>query len=312
MSQHNPACFARHIGTWLMEPQFLSRSVDAIRSGLWRQSEARAPDLLAGKVVFDPASRGEIPDVLYTVTNDGIAIVTLEGPLMKFDSKYGGTNTLRTRRAVRMIMQDEDVKATMIYADTPGGHVSGTMELADDLRALGKIMPVHLHADDLLASAGYWVASATGRISMNPIGQAGSIGVVAVVEDTSKAAEANGVTVHVISTGKHKGSFADGAPITEEHLAELQATVDGINAFFLAAVSKGRGISAAKLEKIADGRVFFAEEAKSLGLIDAVEPFEASMKELQRAAKSFVSPARQKTQARTRAQMTLDLEMDAD
>jgi len=307
-SPHNPACFARHTGAWLMEPGYLSRAVAAIRVGMAPTAEAGSPTICAGaKVVLDPNSPPDNPRVLYVVTVEGAAVVSLDGPLMKGDSKFGGTNTLRVRHALRTASTDPDVRGILLYADTPGGHVAGTMELAAEVAAAGKIMPVHVHADDLLASAGYWAASAASRISVNAIGQVGSIGVVAVVEDTSAAASAQGVVVHVVSTGDHKGAFTPGSPVTEDHLAELQATVDGINVFFLAAVAKGRHLSAAQVAKAADGRVFFADEALKLGLVDAVQPLEKSLADLRKAWASY-TPVAKGGGPRSRAQLALDIE----
>jgi signal peptide peptidase SppA len=301
MSLHNPACFANHIGVWLMQPTWLQQAVGAIKAGVWKAAAApaaAAPPRFAGKVVADTASGR----ALYTVTNDGLAIISIEGPMMKMDSKYGGANTMQIRRAIRTAVADPDAVGIMLYMDTPGGHVAGTMELADDIRAAGKSKPVHAHADDLLASAGYWAASATSRISVNAIGEVGSIGVVGVIQDWSKAYEAAGVTVHVISTGSMKGAFTEGTPITPEQIAYLQKQVDDINAFFLAAVQKGRGMSAKKLAEIADGRVFIAAEALANGLVDGIESFDKSLVELKKAATSFAAHAKQSARAKQAAQ----------
>ena len=293
-----------------MEHRFLQSAVGAIKSGLWKAQEptkAAAVTIHAGKIVIDPTSSADFPKVLYSVTNDGLAVVSIEGPMMKMDSKFGGANTMRARRALRSLAADPDVIGAMMYFDTPGGHVAGTLELANEITATRKFKTVHGHADDLIASAGMWVGSACERLSINAIGEAGSIGVVGVIEDWSKAYEAAGVTVHILSTGAFKGAFTPGTTVTPEQLAYLQKTVDDINQFFLDAVQKGRGINAKKLAEIADGRVFIASEAKALGLVDEVESFDQSMAILKKSATQKQAQIKQSARAKN-AVARLELE----
>ena len=107
----------------------------------------------------------------------------------------------------------------------------------------------------------------------------GSIGTVLVVEDFSKQAEDLGIKVHVIATGPNKGAGIPGSEVTDEQLKMFAERVEGMNAHFLAAVRGGRKLSRAQLEAVTDGRVFIAEKAKGLGLIDAVQSDDATMGE---------------------------------
>ncbi len=291
MNMHNRQCFSNHIGAWLMEPIWFQEAVNVIKSGKMPtspQAQEELPSAYSGKAVRASRSDGSAGPVLYTVTNDGVAVIEMEGPMMKGYSKFGGTNTLAVRVALRAAAEDPDVTGIMLHIDSPGGHVAGTAEVADEVRNVKKAKPVFAHIDDLGASAAFWVASACDSISINQMGKTGSIGTVAVVEDSSKMYEAAGVTVHVISTGAFKGAFNPGAPVTAEHLAYLQEMIDGINQFFLAAVQKGRGMSATKLAAIADGRVFSAAKALELGLVDAVQPFDKALAEVKKAGGAMV------------------------
>ena len=205
---------------------------------------------------------------------DGIAVISMVGPMMKAPSKFGGVSTVYTRQQVREAMGRDDVKQILMVVESGGGSVSGTKELGDDVRSANEKKPVTAYISDIGASAAYWVASQAGVIISNEMGQVGSIGVVAVVEDTSGMYEREGVKVHVVSTGSMKGAFADGAPITDEMLADLQEHVDAINVVFKRTVIEGRGIGADDLDAIADGRMFNAEKAKELGLIDGIDTLE--------------------------------------
>lgn len=259
---HNPQCFANHLGPWLVYSPWFLEAVRNVKRGLWAIKPIKA-ELTE--------QEQKVKSYFYSIAN-GVAVIHMSGVLMKGESKFGGTvNSIAIRRALRMAARDEDVTAIMLVIDSPGGSVAGTEDLANDVADINQKKPIYAHASDLTASAAFWVASQTRRITANSTAMVGSIGTVAVVEDTSKKAEMEGVKVHVISTGKFKGAFTDGTPVLEEHLSYLQEIINKTNEHFLNAVAKGRQMKMSDLEKVADGRVFMADDAKAAGLIDQVQ-----------------------------------------
>lgn len=282
----DPNCAAQHIAPWMIEPIWFNKAVCEVRAGTW-QIQSFHED--------QPVAR-----TLYTIDNNGIATIEIVGPLMKGDSKFGGTSTVRTRRAIRLAVQDSQVGGIMLVIDSPGGTVSGTSELGADIKLADSQKPVFAHIDDLGASAAYWAASQARFISANDTAEIGSIGTVAVVVDSSEQAAAEGIEVHIISTGAYKGAFADGAPVTPEHLAYMQDRVDNLNGHFLKAVSKGRKMSMAQVGKVADGRVFGAAASQELGLIDKVQRLDVTQAALAKEIKSMGTPRRNRASAKIR------------
>lgn len=199
---------------------------------------------------------------------------------MKGRSKFAGTDTLALRQKIRMAANNPRVNAIMLVVDSPGGTVAGTDELAEDVRAASQVKQVHAHIDDLGASAAFWVASQATRITAGRTSQVGSIGTMAIVADSSEAAKMEGIKIHVISTGAFKGAGVPGTVVTKEHLAELQQRVDDINEHFLAAVEAGRGMTRKEVTVVADGRVFVAQKAKEVKLIDEVMSLDEAFDEL--------------------------------
>jgi signal peptide peptidase SppA len=205
------------------------------------------------------------------VDSDGIAHIELSGTLMKHvSSMSAGTSTALARRQVRAATASADVRGILLIVDSPGGTVSGTADLAADIRMAATKKPIHSFIEDLGASAGYWLPSQAQHVTINPTGLAGSIGVFQVVEDWSKYAEKEGVKVHVVRFGEMKGLGTPGTAVTEEQLAYLQERIDSIGADFVAAIAAGRKMSIEKARSLADGRVHKGEAAKKLGLVDAV------------------------------------------
>lgn len=256
-------CFLNHLGCWAYEPLRLQQALWALQRGLW-QPQAAAP-----------LSRDE--GALFSKTADGVAIVRIVGAITKGVGKLTGTSTILTRRALRQATQDETVQSILLAIDSPGGQVSGVQDLADEVLRASQHKPVTAYIEDLGASAAYWIASQAQRITANRTAEIGSIGVIAVLEDLSGAAEREGVKVHVVTTSPMKAVGVPGTVVLPEHLAYVGAMVETIGGFFFEAVARGRKLSAARLAAVTDGRVWIAGQAQALGLIDGVESFEEAL-----------------------------------
>lgn len=249
------------MGMWAIEPQWFGRMFSLFQ---------------AGQLPMRAAMEDERPPAPpYTVEAPGIAVIHIEGQMVKGESSFGGANSVALRKAVRDANRDDAVKALALLIDSPGGSVAGTQALADEVGASAK--PVYAYIEDLGASAAYWVASQAKSISMNALGEAGSIGVYAVVEDSSGRYERLGIKVHVVSTGDFKGAFVEGSPVTEKQLDYVREQVGQVNEAFMGAVARGRRMEADAVKAVADGRTFMGAKAQELGLVDRIEGFEAFM-----------------------------------
>ncbi len=272
------ACFPSHLGEWAIEPRWFRQAVAAVSVGV-------ATPEFRGDHAETEARSVALGDDLYA-THNGVAIIRMDGPMKKAKSSLGGCSTVECRRAIRAAVADEDVDSILLWITSPGGHVAGTKELADDVRLAKGSKRVHAHIEDMGASAAYWIASQAERVSANATAFIGSIGTYSILYDQSAQFEKEGVKVHVISTGSHKGAGAPGTEVTPAVLKDAQEMVDGLNEFFLAAVERGRGFARDQLLELADGRVHLAERARSLGLIDTVQTLEDALRELSAGART--------------------------
>ncbi|HTN73910.1 MAG TPA: S49 family peptidase [Pirellulaceae bacterium] len=210
---------------------------------------------------------------------DGIAVVPIFGALSKTGG-WGGTSTMDLRLKLSQAAADASIKAILLQVESPGGFVSGTKETAGAIAEAGRKKPVWAHIEDLGASAAYWLAAQAAQIAANEMAVVGSIGTYAVVADLSGAAAQQGIRVHVVKAGAHKGDFTPGTEITAEQLGEYQRYIDAVNEHFLAGVAAGLKLPLAKVRALADGRSHLAAEAKKLGLIHAIEPLENTLARL--------------------------------
>lgn len=214
---------------------------------------------------------------------DGVGVLHIDGPMSKHEHSLmdlvGGTSTVLTRRAIRQMVADPNVEGIVIRIESPGGEVSGTADLASDVRMAAEEKKVVGYAEDLAASAAYWILSQTDVAIVNRHGQVGSIGTFAKVVDESRAWEQHKLRAIVVKAGEHKGDFEPGTEVTEEQVAALQREIDELNEVFLEDVAEGRKISREDVENIADGTTYVGIRAVDIGLVDRVGTFEEALSE---------------------------------
>ena len=245
--------------------------------GVWAMTEDQFQGLRATASAY-AATLGTLDKIAIAqesdsviVDEDGIAVISLDGTLMKqASSMAGGTSTVIARRQIRAALADNRTEGLLLSIDSPGGAVSGAFELADEIAAAAKRVPVHAYVSGLAGSAAYLQASQATEITASRTSLVGSIGVFTVVTDVSKRAEDEGVQVHVVKFGDMKGAGTPGTEITEDMLDEIQQRVDSFGKLFVEAVASGRNLSAGAVKSLADGRVHVGADAISLKLIDAI------------------------------------------
>lgn len=257
-------CASHHFGPWAIDAQWFTEAVAAVQSGILR-AEAPAQDSP------DPAPQAE----------NGVAVIRIDGAMMKIRSKFGGTSTVDVRNQVRLAASDPSVSSIMLVIDSPGGTVAGTDALAADVAWANSQKPVHAHIEDMGASAAYWIASQAGRITASPTSLVGSLGARMSVIDSSEYFATKGIKVHAIASGEFKAAGEEGVVITGKQLEYFQGIVNDAADHFKAAVMKGRGWTQERANQLFDGRVHDAAVAEQIGLIDQVSTLDAAMAALQ-------------------------------
>lgn len=208
-----------------------------------------------------------------------VAVLPIVGVLQQkaswFTRYMGWTATEILERDFKAAIADSQVKAIVLYCDSPGGTALGNEEVARTFLASRDKKPVVAFVRGLCASACYYLASAASKIVASPSSTIGSIGTIWVHAEYSKMFAAAGIGVSVLRHGANKGIGNQYEPLKPEAREKLQAWIDGYGNQFEAAVAKGRGISAADVRaKYGQGDAFLADEAKKRGMVDAVSSWE--------------------------------------
>jgi len=266
----------QYLGVWSIEPNAERTIKNMLKTQTWQQHVAEFRSR-----VDEGNSSGAGG---YEVTEDGVAIVDLEGVLTKYGSSLSeGGSTVRFRqtlRSVRSAYKSGQVKSAMLVIESPGGSTMGTPEAAAEVASLAKVMPVWTYFEDIGASAAYWIGSQATRVIANASAMVGSIGTYFAIDDVSQAFTNEGIKTYLFTTGKHKGAGYTGTELTKDQQAEFKSLVGKMNAPFIAAVQHARELDDTELENVTDGRIWRGDEAVAVGLIDAVMSYEDALAEL--------------------------------
>lgn len=196
-----------------------------------------------------------------------VAIIPLQGTLRPRGS--GGMDLFRQR--VQEAAANPDIGAIVLDVDSPGGTVAGTKEAAQAVRDAGQSKSVTAVVDSLAASAAYWIASQAGSIVLTPSADVGSIGVLCIHMEVSKALADFGVAATIMRSVKFKAEGNPFEPLSEEAKANIQDEIDAAHSDFIKAVAAGRRTSQAKVSAdFGQGRTVGAQKAVDLGMADRI------------------------------------------
>lgn len=202
---------------------------------------------------------------------NGMAIIPVSGTLVNrlnwAYSSVTGYNFIRSQ--INAALADDDVRGIVLDINSYGGEAAGCFELAADIRAARAIKPVMSVIDSNAYSAGYAIASAGSKIVLTPSGGVGSIGVIAMHVDMSKALADYGYKVTLIYEAEHKADGNPYEPLPDDVKASIQKSIHTAYGMFTALVAENLGMDEQKVRDT-KSRIYRADEALSLGLIHAI------------------------------------------
>jgi protease-4 len=164
--------------------------------------------------------------------------------------------------------KDSSVKAVVVRIESPGGGVSPSQELYQEIRRTVREKPVVVSMGSVAASGGYYIACAARKIYANPGTITGSIGVILQFTNFEELLKKIGFRMEVVKSGPYKDVGNPGREMTAEEKAYLQNMVDNVHQQFVRDVARGRQMKVEKVQEVADGRIFTGEQAMELGLVD--------------------------------------------
>ncbi|MFW6133197.1 MAG: S49 family peptidase [Planctomycetota bacterium] len=260
---------------------------------------------LAGRIVIGILVLLLIGSVLANVYLVLLAVVQLESGLASRVLRAGqedqtiavygvsgiidGRQAERFGRFARTVRTDESIRAVVVRVASPGGSVSASDRIHEEIRRIrraGKTVVVSMGG--VAASGGYYISAGADAILAEPTTLTGSIGVIAqwpVLSGTLEKVGAEMVVLKSEHAERWKGEMSVWHEPSAEQRRHLYGVLDELQAKFERVVVAGRGQKLTAYQGPApdagartappeyegfNGKIYLAERAKQLGLIDDI------------------------------------------
>ena len=168
------------------------------------------------------------------------------------------------------IAENDDVKALILYVNSPGGTTTGGEAIYGALREIAKKKPVVAQFGTVAASAGYIVGLGTDHIVSRGNSITGSIGVIVQWPEVTELLGKIGVKVNEVKSGVLKAEPSIFKELDEAGRQATQNMVSDSFKWFLGLVETRRGINTADVPGLVEGRIFSGREALKYKLVDQI------------------------------------------
>ena len=179
---------------------------------------------------------------------------------------------------------DINIKGVILNMDTPGGGVTATDVIYNEVQKLRKNgKKVVTCMQSVAASGGYYLAAGTDYIVANKTTITGSIGVIISTWNGQEMLAKIGVKPQVFKSGRLKDGLSPGRMITTEETQLFQGMVNEMFDSFANIVAQGRNLplETVKASPIGDARIFTANQALELKLVDQLGYLEDAIAKLE-------------------------------
>ncbi len=173
-------------------------------------------------------------------------------------------------KRLKKLAENEDVKAVVLFINSPGGTTMGGEVLHNSFTNIAKEKPLVAVMGNLAASAGYMIALPAEHIIAHKATITGSIGVVMELPQVKGLADNWGIKLNKIASGGQKGEPSPMRDMSADTEKVIESIIMDFHDEFTKMVAEGRSMNLIEVQKLADGRAYSAKQALDLGLIDAI------------------------------------------
>jgi protease-4 len=202
---------------------------------------------------------------------DAVGIVVAEGEISDGFAPPGRIGGRSTAELIRKARDDARIKALVLRVDSPGGSAFGSELVRRELeltRAAGK--PVVVSMGDLAASGGYWISMAADQVIADPATITGSIGVFGMLPTAPALMDKLSIRTGGHATTWLATAYDPRRPLDPRFAQLVESAIGHIYTDFIGRVATARKTTPAKIDEVAQGRVWTGQQALERGLVDRV------------------------------------------
>ncbi|MFZ4482954.1 MAG: signal peptide peptidase SppA [Chthoniobacterales bacterium] len=201
-----------------------------------------------------------------------IVVIPVRGVIATDEgSEWGLSMVDDIKEALRTAADDGDVKAVVLAVDSPGGEVTASDIIYNEVLKVRERKPVVVAMSSLAASGAYYIACGSSWIVANETTFTGSIGVIIQSLNYQQLFDKVGLDSVVFKSGKFKDMLSGARPMTPEEQSYVEGMVQQVYTRFLDIVAGARKLPAEQLRAgLADGRILTGKDAMAAGLVDQI------------------------------------------
>lgn len=207
-----------------------------------------------------------------------IAVLYALGDIV--DSGKGGIVSEDMVPEILRLSKDDNVSGMVLRVNSGGGSAFASEQIWDALeqfKAEGK--PVYVSMGDVAASGGYYISCGADKIYADQTTLTGSIGIFGMIPCLKGlVTDKLGVAFSTVSTNPNASAPSLYEPMTPLQHKRMQDMVEHGYETFVGRVAQGRGMSVDSVKVIAEGRVWYGEDALSIGLVDELGGLDAAIR----------------------------------
>ena len=191
-------------------------------------------------------------------------------------------------KVIKKAAEDDDIKAIVFRADSPGGDPLPSDLVAEALKEASEEKPVIVSQGLVAASGGYWISMYGDKIVASPLTITGSIGVAGGWLWDDGLGDKLGLTYDNTQVGKHAdigggiripliGAQIPNRNLTSEERKVVTNFMMTLYNDFVKKVAEGRGMTPEEIDEIGQGRVWTGLAGKENGLVDELGGLETAI-----------------------------------
>jgi protease-4 len=247
----------------------------------WMLAICIVPFLLSGCVLFSINLTSAVrPLEEERVAGSGknkILLMNISGVISEEEKSSGLTKmpglVAQVKEELEKAADDNRVKAIVLRIDSPGGGVTASDIIYHEIRAFQQKTGKKIIADimDLGTSGAYYIAASADKIIAQPTAVTGSIGVIMINLNLEGLFQKVGVEGIAIKSADKKDMGSPFRKMTPEEQQIFQGVIDQLYERFLQVVVTSRkNLNMDQIRKLADGRIYTAQQALESGLVDQI------------------------------------------
>ncbi|WP_286727867.1 MULTISPECIES: S49 family peptidase [Sphingobacterium] len=256
--------------SWLLDESWIDANWSLIQMLLNGESvtfNSQTPNNL----ILDPSlARHNYRDGWSKASKGSTALYDLRGPIMHYGFCGDGTHELHS--AFNEAENATNITSHFFLIDSPGGQADGVLEFMQAIMASGKPSLSYVNGGMAASGGGFIAAAADAVFASSKLCEIGSFGGYSTLLDATEREQREGVKRIVIKAkqSKDKNTVYELAKAGDKNaLAELEDRISLVTGELLDAVRLGRG-DRLKNDNWATGKMYFADEALEMGIIDGI------------------------------------------